>query len=68
VGGDGGKWLRRQCLVLAQTNNTPVPYWLSLTIPDFCAWLRASNQIQQEMRESAKKAKDAAPKNSRRKR
>lgn len=46
--GDGGKWIRQQCLILAQTNNTPVPFWLSLALPELCEWIRASNSVQDE--------------------
>ncbi len=43
--GDGGTWLRRQCLLLAKVNNTPVPFWLSLPLCELSAWIRDSNWI-----------------------
>jgi electron transfer flavoprotein beta subunit len=46
--GDGGKWLRRQCLIMAKTNNTPVPFWLSLPLSELIAWIRESNHIVAE--------------------
>ena len=49
-GGDGGQWLRQQCLVLAQVNHTPVPYWLSLPLSQFGGWIRDSNNIQKSIR------------------
>lgn len=46
--GDGGRWLRRQCLMLARNNNTPVGYWLSLTVPQLLHWIQANNELTAE--------------------
>ena len=54
VTGDGGVWLRRQCLTMAKTNQTPVSYWLSLPLPSLCKWIKVSNQLVKEARERRK--------------
>ncbi|MGN0184680.1 MAG: hypothetical protein ACI4AL_06145 [Aristaeellaceae bacterium] len=46
--GDGGTWLRRQCLLMAQANNTPVPFWLSLPLWQLKQWIEDSNWIINE--------------------
>lgn len=51
VTGDGGVWLRRQCLTMAKNNQTPVSYWLSLPLPSLCKWIKVSNQLVKEARE-----------------
>lgn len=45
---DGGRWLRRQALVLSQNNHTPVWYWLSCTLPDLSKWIQESNRLVAE--------------------
>lgn len=54
VTGDGGVWLRRQCLTMAKNNQTPVSYWLSLPLPSLCKWIKVSNQLVKEARERRK--------------
>jgi len=46
--------LRRQCLLLAQTNNTPVPFWLSLPLRDLAPWIAESNKLVAEANKRAK--------------
>jgi hypothetical protein len=53
--GDGGAWLRRQCLVMARTNNTPVDFWLSLRLGDLAQWVKSSNAIIAEEMENRKR-------------
>ena len=56
--GDGGVWLRRQCLAMARTNNTPVDFWLSLRLGEFSQWVKASNAlIAEEMEKRKQKRK-----------
>lgn len=45
---------------MAQVNNTPVPYWLSLPLVELTAWIRSSNQIQREEKAKAQAARAAA--------
>lgn len=51
MSGDGGQWLRRQCLVLSQNSHTPISYWLSVPLRELVAWIEASNRIVKETRE-----------------
>lgn len=30
---------------MSQTNHTPIPFWLSLPLPEFAKWIKESNQI-----------------------
>jgi len=46
--GDGGSWLRRQCLILSQVNKTPANYWLSLPLSQLRGWIGDSNAIQEQ--------------------
>ena len=39
---------------MAKTNQTPVSYWLSLTLPSLCKWIKVSNQLVKEARERRK--------------
>ena len=56
--GDGGVWLRRQCLAMARTNNTPVDFWLSLRLGELSQWVKASNAlIAEEMEKRKQKRK-----------
>ena len=50
VVGDGGLWLRRQCLLLAQNNNTPATDWMALPLRALPHWIRANNEIIEERR------------------
>ncbi len=43
--GDGGEWLREQCLIMAQGNHTPISFWLSLSLIEFIQWIRTNNRI-----------------------
>lgn len=49
--GDGGKWLRRQCLILAQSGAAPVSYWESIPLWDLGEWIKAHNELVQEQRQ-----------------
>lgn len=40
--------MRRQCLLMARNNRTPVDYWLSLSLRSLCDWIRDSNMLIQE--------------------
>ena len=53
---DGGEWLRRQALLMAQGNNTPAPYWLAMPLYQLRQWIDTNNAIVAE-REKARKAK-----------
>lgn len=33
---------------MAQNNHTPVPFWLSVTLPDLGKWIKESNRIAAE--------------------
>lgn len=46
--GDGGRWIRRQCLVLSQNYHTPVSFWLSETYAGLTRWIRDSNELVEE--------------------
>ena len=54
---DGGVWLRKQCLIMAQNNNTPVSYWAALPLSSLTKWIKASNLLVEEQR--AKRPKKA---------
>lgn len=45
VTGDGGKWLRKQCLILARNNATPVGFWLALRLRELGSWIETNNEI-----------------------
>ena len=36
---------------MAKTNQTPVSYWLSLSLPSLSKWIKVSNQLVKEARE-----------------
>jgi len=36
-------------MVLAQANNTPVPFWLDLPLAELRAWILDSNDIQKSL-------------------
>ena len=44
--GDGGKWIRAQCLTLSRANNTPVSYWLSLPVGSLRHLIDAHNAFE----------------------
>lgn len=48
--GDGGHWLRRQCLAMARNNYTPVQFWLSMPLVEFVEWIKESNKLAAEGR------------------
>lgn len=52
--GDGGKWLRRQCLVMAQNTYTPVQFWLKMPLIEFMGWITASNELLEEKEKKKK--------------
>ncbi len=43
--GDGGKWVRKQCLILARNNATPVGFWLALRLRELGSWIETNNEI-----------------------
>lgn len=55
--GDGGRWLRRQCMVLSQNSYTPISFWLSVSLRELGKWIEASNQIVKETREQTERAR-----------
>lgn len=48
--GDGGKWLRRQCLVLAQSGAAPVSYWMSIPLRELGQWIESHNELIKEQK------------------
>lgn len=48
VTGDGGMWLRKQCLIMAKNNDTPASYWVSLPLKSLAKWIKASNLLVAE--------------------
>lgn len=57
VTGDGGVWLRRQVLAMAQVNCTPAPYWLEMPLYQFRQWIRSSNDLIAERQRARKDGK-----------
>ncbi len=53
--GDGGKWLRRQYLVMAANTYTPVQFWVSMPLVEFMDWITASNDLIAERDKKKKK-------------
>lgn len=43
--------MRRQCLLMARNNRTPVDYWLSLSLRSLSEWIRDSNDLIHEENE-----------------
>jgi hypothetical protein len=43
--GDGGLWIRQQCLVLSQVNHTPVDFWLTQPLEELRRWITAHNSL-----------------------
>lgn len=43
--GDGGVWLRKQCMVLAGNNCTGVHFWVSLPLPELSQWIDVNNDM-----------------------
>lgn len=54
--GDGGRWLRKQCLILARNNNTPAFEWLALPLVELGPWIMANNMIEAENEQRRKEA------------
>lgn len=43
--GDGGEWLREQCLIMARSNYTSISFWLSLSLIEFIQWIQTNNRL-----------------------
>ncbi len=41
---------------MAQQNNTPVDFWLSINLPELLRWIKANNAVVQEQKEAKAKA------------
>ncbi len=52
-----GEQLRQTALILAQNNNTPASYWLTMRLSALHEWVRANNQLQREIEEARKQKK-----------
>lgn len=48
--GDGGHWLRRQCLVMARNGYGSVQFWLSMPLVEFPKWIEENNRMVEEER------------------
>lgn len=48
--GDGGEWLREQCIIMAKNNGTDIPFWLSMPLVQLIQWIRTNNRIEAESR------------------
>jgi len=46
--GDGGKWLRKNALILAKNNYTPASFWLSIPLSQLHDWITTNNAIIEE--------------------
>ena len=46
---------------MAQNNNTPVSYWLSLPLESLVKWTRASNRLVKEQKDERAKRPKIAP-------
>ena len=46
---------------MAQNNNTPVSYWLSLPLESLVKWIRASNRLVKEQKDERAKRPKIAP-------
>lgn len=46
--GDGGKWIRRQCLVMAQNTYTPVQFWVEMPLTELAEWIESNNDLIKE--------------------
>ena len=55
--GDGGRWLREQCLILANERNTPVTDWLSMPMAELPLWIQSHNKL---VREENRRREEAA--------
>ena len=49
--GDGGAWLREQCIILARMDHTSVFEWLALPLEELGAWIEAHNTLEHKLRE-----------------
>ena len=47
-------------MIMSQTNCTPVPYWLSLPLPQLGAWIGDSNGIQKGIRQQIEQGRQDA--------
>ncbi|MCL2487346.1 MAG: hypothetical protein FWE80_01545 [Oscillospiraceae bacterium] len=47
MAGDGGHWIRRNCLILARNNNTPVDFWLSLPLTELRGWIDDNDALME---------------------
>jgi len=52
---DGGHWVRRQCLLMARSNRTPVGFWLGMPLHTLGEWIRDSNDLIREDEERMRK-------------
>lgn len=52
--GDGGIWLRKQCLIMSQNGNGDAISWLNRPLCELGAWIEANNIIVEERREGGK--------------
>ncbi len=50
VTGDGGKWLRKQCMILSRNNSTSIDFWISLQLRELGPWISTNNEIIREGR------------------
>jgi len=48
--GDGGAWLRRQCLIMARTNSTPAAFWLSMPLRELPEWISDNNYLIEQLK------------------
>lgn len=53
VAGDGGQWLRKQCLILSAY--APADYWLSRSLLELPAWIRANKELTAELAENQRR-------------
>lgn len=44
---------------MAQQNNTPVDFWISLSLPELLRWIKANNAVVQEQKEDRAKTRKA---------
>lgn len=46
--GDGGTWLRKQCLILSRNNHTGVDFWLQRPLWELGRWIESNNALVRE--------------------
>lgn len=49
--------LRKQCLIMARVNSTPVSYWYHIPLRELVLWIRAHNDLQDDIQEANKRGK-----------